>query len=83
MNLRGSLLNAMQPLRRLSGNGANATVLSIAAKHPTVASPPHRRYTTLTSAQEAVADALHNTWRVSLDDLMAVVREFLNPTMSR
>ena len=30
-----------------------------------------------------MADALHNTWRVSLDDLMAVVREFLNPTMSR
>ena len=30
-----------------------------------------------------MADALRNTWRVSLDDLMAVVREFLNPTMSR
>ena len=43
---------------------------------------PHRLQTTLTPAQEAVADALRNTWRVSLDDLMAVVREFLNPTMS-
>ena len=47
MNLRGSWLNAMQPLRRLSGNGANATVLSIAA--------PHRLQTTLTTAQQAVA----------------------------
>ena len=83
MNLRGSWQTATQPLSRLSGNSATATVFRIAAKHPTVASPPHRRYTTLTSAQEAVADALRNTWRVSLDDLMAVVREFLNPTMSR
>ena len=47
MNLRGSWLNAMQPLRRLSGNGANATVLSITA--------PHRLQTTLTTAQQAVA----------------------------
>gem|GEM_PF-6825449 len=47
MNLRGSWQTAMQPLRRLSGNGANATVLSIAA--------PHRLQTTLTTAQQAVA----------------------------
>ena len=47
MNLRGSWLNAMQPLRRLSGNSANATLLSIAA--------PHRLQTTLTTAQQAVA----------------------------
>ena len=47
MNLRRSWLNAMQPLSGLSRNGANATVLSIAA--------PHRLQTTLTTAQQAVA----------------------------
>ena len=47
--------------------------------------PPHpqRFQTTLTTAQEAVADALRKTQRVSLDDLLAVVREFLNLAMSR
>ena len=39
---------------------------------------PHRLQTTLTSAQEAIAVALRGTLSVSLDDLLAVVREFLN-----
>jgi transposase-like protein len=39
---------------------------------------PHRLQTTLTPAQEAVAVALRKTLLVSLDDLLAVVREFLN-----
>jgi len=34
-------------------------------------------------AQEAVAVVLHKTLLVSLDDLLAVVREFLNPDASR
>jgi hypothetical protein len=37
--------------------------------------------TTLPAAQEAVA--LRKTLLVSLDDLLAVVREFLNPNASR
>ena len=37
----------------------------------------------MTSAQEAVAVALRKTLLVSLDDLLAVVREFLNPDASR
>jgi len=44
---------------------------------------PHRLQTTLTPAQEAVAVALRKTLMVSLDDLLAVVREFLNPNTSR
>ena len=44
---------------------------------------PHRLQTTLTPAQEAVAVALRRTLLVSLDDLLAVVREFLNPNVSR
>jgi transposase InsO family protein len=44
---------------------------------------PHRLQTTLTPAQEAVAVALRTTLLVSLDDLLAVVREFLNPNASR
>jgi transposase InsO family protein len=44
---------------------------------------PHRLQTTLTPAQEAVAVVLRKTLLVSLDDLLAVVREFLNPHASR
>ena len=38
--------------------------------------------TTLTPAQEAVSVSLRKTLLVSLDDLLAVVREFLNPKVS-
>ena len=44
---------------------------------------PHRLQTTLTPAQEAVAVVLRKTLLVSLDDLLAVVREFLNLEVSR
>ncbi len=44
---------------------------------------PHRLQTTLTPAQEAVAVSLRKTLLISLDDLLAVVREFLNPNASR
>ena len=43
---------------------------------------PHRLQTTLSPAQEAVAVVLRKTLLVSLDDLLAVVREFLNPDES-
>ncbi|WP_407692441.1 hypothetical protein [Rhabdonatronobacter sediminivivens] len=43
---------------------------------------PHRLQTTLTPAQEVVAVALRKTLMVSLDDLLAVVREFLNRPFS-
>ncbi len=46
------------------------------------ATTPHRLQTTLVPAQEAVAVALSKTLRVSLDDLLAVVGEFLNPHAS-
>ena len=44
---------------------------------------PHRLQTALTPAPEVVAVALRRTLPVSLDDLLAVVREFLNPHVSR
>ena len=44
---------------------------------------PHRLQTTLTPAQEAVAVVVRKTLLVSVDDLLAVVREFLNPDVSR
>ena len=44
---------------------------------------PHRLQTTLTPAQEAIAVALRRTLPISLDDLFALVREFLNPKVSR
>ena len=45
--------------------------------------PPHRHQPALTPVQEIVAVDLRETLLWSLDDPMAVVREFLNPTMSR
>ena len=44
---------------------------------------PHGLQTTLTPAQESVAVVLRKTLLVPLDDLRAVVREFLNPEASR
>jgi transposase-like protein len=43
----------------------------------------HSLQTTLTPAQEAVSVSLRKTLLVSLDDLLAVVREFLKPEVSR
>ena len=44
---------------------------------------PHRLQTTLTPAQEAVAVVLRRSLLLPLDDLLSVVREFLNPNTSR
>jgi len=44
---------------------------------------PHRLQTTLTPAQEMVAVELRRTLRLPLDDLLAVVREFVNPQATR
>ena len=44
---------------------------------------PHKLQTTLTPAQEAVAVALRKALLLPLDDLLSVVREFLNPRASR
>ena len=44
---------------------------------------PHRLQATLTPAQEAVTVVLRKTLLVSINDLLAVVREFLNPDDSR
>ncbi len=43
----------------------------------------HRLQTTLTPAQEAVAVSLRRTLLLPLDALLCVVREFLNPNVSR
>lgn len=44
---------------------------------------PHRLQTTLSPAQAAVAVFLRKALFLPLDDLLAVVREFLNPLASR
>ena len=44
---------------------------------------PHRLPTTLTAAQEIIAVQLRKTLLLSLDDLLAVMREFVNPDVSR
>lgn len=43
----------------------------------------HRLQTTLTPAQELVAIELRKLLKLTLDDLLVVVREFLNPDVSR
>jgi hypothetical protein len=44
---------------------------------------PNRLQTTLMPAQQAVATALRKTFLIFLDDLLAAVREFLSPNVSR
>ena len=44
---------------------------------------PHTLHTTLTSAQEAIVVYLRQNLLLSLDDLLAVTREFLHPAVSR
>ena len=44
---------------------------------------PQRLQTTLTTAQEAVVVELRKTALLPLDDLLAVVHEFINPAVSR
>ena len=44
---------------------------------------PHKLCTTLTPAQEAIVVALRRLTLLPLDDLVAVVREFINPEVSR
>jgi transposase InsO family protein len=44
---------------------------------------PHTLHTTLTPAQEAIVVYLRQQLLVPLDDLLAVTREFLNPSVSR
>ena len=44
---------------------------------------PNRLQTTLMPAQQAVAFALRKTFLIFLDDLLAAVREFLSPNVSR
>ena len=43
----------------------------------------HRLQTTLNAAQEELVVYLRTSLRLSLDDLLAVVREFIEPSMSR
>lgn len=43
----------------------------------------HRLQTTLTPAQEMIVVELRKTLWLSLDDLLAVTREFINPDVSR
>jgi transposase InsO family protein len=44
---------------------------------------PHKLCTTLTPAQEAIVVALRSLTLLPLDDLVAVVREFIHPDVSR
>ena len=44
---------------------------------------PNRLQTTLMPAQQAVAIALRKTFLIFLYDLLAAVREFLSPNVSR
>ncbi len=72
MNPRGSWPSAMASRSRPSGDTVHDR-----------SHTAHRLQTTLTPAQEAVAVSLRQSLLLPLDDLLAVVREFLNPNVSR
>jgi transposase-like protein len=44
---------------------------------------PKKLHTTLTGAQEAVVVSVREALMLSLDDLLVIAREFLNPDLSR
>ena len=44
---------------------------------------PHKLHTTLSEAQEAIVLSLRELLLLSLDDLLVIAREFLNPNLSR
>ena len=83
----GSLLGGNQPAWVLAERyGTTEQTIWKWRKRDTVqdrSHTPHRLQTTLTPAQEAVAVVLRRSLLLSLDDLLAVVREFLNPQVSR
>lgn len=44
---------------------------------------PHNLHATLTAAQESIVLTLRRDYRLPLDDLLALIREFIHPTMGR
>ncbi|MFG6417408.1 IS481 family transposase, partial [Roseateles sp. DC23W] len=44
---------------------------------------PHKLSTTLTEGQEAIVAEVRRLTLIPLDDLLVVVREFINPAVSR
>ena len=75
MNLLGSWLNTTEPLRQTVLKWCNRDSVQDRSYHPPTSNH-------LNSAQEVVAVALRQTSLVSLDELLALVREFLNLKVS-
>ena len=75
MNLLESWLNTTEPLRQTVLKWCNRDSVQDRSYHP-----PSSNH--LNSAQEVVAVALRQTSLVSLDELLALVREFLNLKVS-
>jgi hypothetical protein len=75
MNLLGSWLNTTELLRQTVLKWCNRDSVQDRSYHP-----PSSNH--LNSAQEVVAVALRQTSLVSLDELLALVREFLNLKVS-
>lgn len=65
--------------------GEQTKVLEVAPAYSVedLSLPSNRLQTTLMPAQQAVATALRKTFLIFLDDLLAAVREFLSPNVSR
>jgi hypothetical protein len=82
--IRQELRESTQSERELArADHLNRAMVRQGRRRDNGADAAHRLYTTLTPAQELVVVELRTTLLLSVDDLLAVTREFLNPEVSR
>ena len=85
--IRAEIQVSKEPMRVLAQRfGVSVSTIARWKKRASVhdaSHTPHRLQTTLTPAQESIVLVLRKSLGLSLDDLLAVVREFIHPTISR
>ncbi|ABF08165.1 transposase ISRme5 (copy b, CMGI-2) [Cupriavidus metallidurans CH34] len=85
--IRAEIQVSKEPMRVLAQRfGVSVSTIARWKKRASVhdaSHTPHRLQTTLTPAQESIVLVLRKSLGLSLDDLLAVVREFIHPTVSR
>jgi len=85
--IRAEIQVSKEPMRVLAQRfGVSVSTIARWEKRASVhdaSHTPHRLQTTLTPAQESIVLVLRKSLGLSLDDLLAVVREFIHPTISR
>ncbi|TSE35345.1 hypothetical protein Tfont_02319 [Tepidimonas fonticaldi] len=84
--IRAEIQVSKEPMRVLAQRfGVSVSTIARWKKRASVhdaSHTPHRLQTTLTPAQESIVLVLRKSLGLSLDDLLAVVREFIHPPMA-